>query len=77
MRSTLVSYDVILQYPDFNKEFTLTTDASDYAIGAVLSQSDRPIAFISRTLSKTEEEYETAKKEMLAIHWDISTAVQR
>ena len=28
----------ILQYPNFEKPFTVTTDASDYAIGAVLSQ---------------------------------------
>jgi len=28
----------ILNYPDFQREFLVTTDASDYAIGAVLSQ---------------------------------------
>ncbi|KMQ82059.1 enzymatic polyprotein endonuclease reverse, partial [Lasius niger] len=28
----------VLQYPDFAQEFIVTTDASDYAIGAVLSQ---------------------------------------
>jgi len=28
----------ILQYPDFSKEFILTTDASNSALGAVLSQ---------------------------------------
>lgn len=72
LRSTLISKDVILQYPDFDKEFTLTTDASDYAMGAVLSQSNRPISFISRTLSKTEEQYETAKKKMLGIHWAVN-----
>ncbi|KAL6421450.1 hypothetical protein ACFW04_013905 [Cataglyphis niger] len=26
----------VLRFPDFNQEFTVTTDASDYAIGAVL-----------------------------------------
>ena len=30
----------ILQYPNFEKEFFLTTDMSDYAIGAVLSQGE-------------------------------------
>ena len=38
----------ILQYPDFEKSFTVTTDASDYAIGAVQSQEkdgmDVPVA---------------------------------
>jgi len=28
----------VLNYPDFQREFLVTTDASDYAIGAVLSQ---------------------------------------
>jgi hypothetical protein len=43
----------LLQYPDFNKPFILTTDASGYAIGAVLSQGQlgqhKPIAYASRT----------------------------
>jgi len=47
----------VLKYPDFNQEFLVTTDASDYAIGAVLSQGevgqDRPIAYASRVLSRT------------------------
>jgi len=60
-------------HPDFKKEFQLTTDASDYAIGAVLSQKDRPIMFISRTLSKSEEHYAPNKKEMLAIIWAVQT----
>jgi len=54
----------MLAYPDYSKEFQLTTDASDYAIGAVLAQEDKPIIFISRTLSKAEESYAPNKKEM-------------
>ena len=49
----------ILQYPDFNETFTVTTDASNYAIGAILSQykngKDLPVAYASRTLNKHEE----------------------
>jgi hypothetical protein len=59
--------------PDFNKQFTLTTDASNYAIGAVLSQNlddkDLPIAYASRTLNKHEEQLSTIEKELLAIIW--------
>lgn len=69
----LLTTSHILQYPDFMRPFVLTTDASNYAIGAVLSQGpigrDKPIAYASRTLSKTEENYSTIEKELLAIVW--------
>ena len=65
----------VLKYPDFSQEFTVTTDASDYAIGAVLSQgkvgNDRPIAYASRVLSKAEQNYNTTEKELLAIVWAV------
>lgn len=63
----------LLQYPDFSKPFILTTDASGYAIGAILSQGklgqDRPIAYASRTLNQAELNYATVEKELLAIVW--------
>lgn len=70
---TLLTNDPILQYPDLTKEFLLTTDASNVAIGAVLSQgtigSDKPIAYASRTLNSSELNYSTIEKELLAIVW--------
>lgn len=70
---SLLTNDPILQYPDFNKEFILTTDASNVAIGAVLSQgtvgSDKPISYASRTLNESELNYSTIEKELLAIVW--------
>lgn len=71
VKSALISQEVLLVHPDFSKEFELTTDASNYAIGAVLSQEDKPITFISRTLNKTEETYAANEKEMLAIIWAL------
>lgn len=61
----------LLQFPDFTKEFIITTDASNYAIAAVLSQGelgkDKPVCYASRTLSDTEVKYSTLEKEFLAI----------
>lgn len=62
---------VELFQPEFTKPFELTTDASNFAIGAVLSQNKKPIAFISRTLNKTEQNYSTNEKELLAIVWSL------
>lgn len=69
----LLTNDPILAYPDFNKEFILTTDASNVALGAVLSQGpigkDHPICYASRTLTDSEQNYSTIEKELLAIVW--------
>jgi len=63
----------ILQYPDFSKEFILSTDASNTGLGAVLSQGslgkDLPVAFASRSLNKSEINYSTSEKELLSIVW--------
>jgi len=60
LKENLIAQVELVQ-PEYNKKFTLTTDASDLAIGAVL--------FISKTLTKTEQLYATNKKELLAIVW--------
>ena len=45
----------ILKYPDFSQQFTLTTDASNEGIGAVLSQNNLLCCFISRSLNPAEK----------------------
>jgi hypothetical protein len=61
----------VLLIPDPSKAFTVTTDASDFAVGAVLSQDqgqgDQPVAFESRKLSPAELNYPVHEKELLAI----------
>lgn len=62
----------ILCHYDSKLKCVMETDASDFAIGAILSQvsSDgrlHPVAFMSRKMDKAEINYEIHDKEMLAI----------
>lgn len=67
----LLQKQVELYQPDYSKPFDLTTHSSNFAIGAILSQNKHPIKFISRTLTKTERNYATNEKEILAIVWAL------
>jgi len=67
----LITTDPILVYPDFSKKFVLTTDASNFAIGAVLSQDNHPVCYASRTLNEHECNYSTFEKELLAVVWAV------
>ncbi|GMF14672.1 unnamed protein product [Phytophthora lilii] len=61
----------VLQLPDFDKPFIVTTDASHACIGGVLSQlhdgSDLPVAFFSKKLGPHELNWPVHEKELFAI----------
>ena len=52
---------------DEDTPFVVECDASDVAISASLNQNGRPVAFMSKTLSKIEKWYPAVEKEALAI----------
>lgn len=68
----------LLVFPDFSKEFIVSTDASASAIAGVLSQrydeGERPVAYYSRQTTKAEAKYSSSELECLSLvtcikHW--------
>lgn len=66
----------ILRQPNFDEPFVLRTDASAYALGAVLMQGsspteERPLEYASRLLTPAERNYHTTEREALAVVWAL------
>jgi hypothetical protein len=57
----------VLALPDFTKQFVLETDASDMGLGVVLMQQEKPIAFLSKSLSATNKYLSIYEKGFLAL----------
>ena len=57
----IISRETLLAFPDFSKDFHVYTDSSDYQLGAVIMQDDRPLAFYSRKRNSTQ------KQELLSV----------
>lgn len=74
MKSELQSNRVLMPY-DENLPLVLATDASPYGLSAILSHQtksgERPIAYASRSLSKSESNYSQLHKEATAIFWAL------
>ena len=72
----MITSEQFLTHYDPRLPLRLACDASPVGIGAVLSHvmsdgTERPIAFASRTLRKTEQKYAQIDKEALSIVWGV------
>ena len=64
--------ELVLAAPDLDKKIRMEVNTSDYATGGVLSMECedklwRPVAFLFKSLNKTERNYEIHDKKMLVI----------
>jgi hypothetical protein len=68
---TAMTTGPVLIVPDDSLPFTVTTDASNYAVGAALSQDQghglQPVAFMSHRMSPAQSNYPTHEQELLAV----------
>ena len=66
----------VLKLPDFERQFVVTTDASDAAVGAILEQDFgkglQPVAFASQKLNDAEMQYSAYERELLGIVWALA-----
>ena len=63
----MVAQEAILAYPDFEQEFHVYADASDYQLGGIIMQNNRPLVFYMRKLNKAQAMYPTGEQELLSI----------
>lgn len=76
LKSALLN-SVVLAHPDFDRPFILSTDASLDGLGAVLSQVPdggnraRPVAFASKSLTRSQAKYPAHRLEFLALQWAV------
>jgi hypothetical protein len=65
----------LLAHPMEHGDLTLTTDASDVAIGGVLQQrvqdSWQPLGFFSKKLTSTQKNYSTYDRELLGVYESV------
>ncbi|XP_031486836.2 uncharacterized protein LOC116255191 [Nymphaea colorata] len=66
-----ISEAPLLALPNLHKPFELETDASGYAMGAVLMQVQGPVAYYSELFQGAQLNYSAYDKELLALHQAI------
>jgi hypothetical protein len=62
-----LSICLLIEVPDFEKEFHVYTDASNKQLGSVIMQEGKPLAFYSRKLNSAQTRYTTGEQELLSV----------
>jgi hypothetical protein len=68
----------VLKFSEFDKPFKVHTDPSDFAIGGVLMQDERSIAYESKKLDGCQRRWPTHEKRALchsALLEDVTTLI--
>ena len=58
----LMAANALAAYPDHNKWLNVYTDASDFQLGACIIQEGRSVAYFSRKLTKSQQNYQQWKR---------------
>ena len=67
-----ISSSPVVQPYSLDKECVVTTDASQEALGACLTQDSHPVIYISRRLTTAERNYNNIEREALAVIWAVT-----
>ena len=59
--------NTLLTYPDINEAFKIHTNASAFQLGVVIWQQGKPIAFYSRKINDSQQQYTVLERELLSI----------
>ena len=83
LKAKLIS-EPILKFPDLNQPFFVEVDASNHAVGGILSQKGvseqlHPVAYFSTALRKDQKNWSATNKEAFALvlavrHWNVYLA---
>lgn len=73
----LVTNSPVLAIFDPKKTTTVSSNSSSYGLGACLLQKqgngeNRPVAYVSRTLTETERRYANTEREAIGVTWDCT-----
>ena len=70
IKQVIMTLPVLTRF-DKTKKHTIQCDASKKGLGAVLLQESKPVMYVSRALTKTEQRYSNIERELLAIGFPL------